>query len=266
MIGFNAYAISILGVEVASSGNKNYDLILALLPFLILFLALLFWVKTTHKQSIISLTTVRKKIDFKRMFFSFFLWGLLSLILFVVGYFSDTDSFKWNLNIDLFLKLVLITILLIPFQTSFEEYFFRAYLMQAFGAKFGRLTAILITSIFFGLTHSFNPEVAKLGYGMMVFYIGTGLFLGVITLLDEGIELALGFHCVNNIIGCLLITSDWSALQTDALFIDKSEPNLSLSAFLPVIVCYPLLFYIFSKRYHWSDFKQHLFGRVTPMY
>ena len=43
-----------------------------------------------------------------------------------------------------------------------------------------------------------NPEVEKLGYLILVYYIGSGLFLGIITLMDEGIELALGFHFANN--------------------------------------------------------------------
>jgi hypothetical protein len=35
---------------------------------------------------------------------------------------------------------------------------------------------------------------------MFVYYIGTGLFLGI-TLMDEGMELALGFHAANNLVG-----------------------------------------------------------------
>jgi hypothetical protein len=44
---------------------------------------------------------------------------------------------------------------------------------------------------------------------MFVYYIGTGLF-GILTLMDEGMELALGFHAANNLVGALLVTSDWS--------------------------------------------------------
>jgi hypothetical protein len=35
---------------------------------------------------------------------------------------------------------------------------------------------------------------------MFVYYIGTGLFLGILTLMDE-MELALGFHAANNLVG-----------------------------------------------------------------
>ena len=76
---------------------------------------------------------------------------------------------------------------------------------------------LLVTSVLFGLMHAANPEVEKMGFIIMLYYIGTGLFLGILTLMDEGLELALGFHAANNLIGALLLTSDWSALQTNSL-------------------------------------------------
>ena len=61
--------------------------------------------------------------------------------------------------------------------------------------------------------HIANPEVGKLGMIIMVYYIGTGFFLGIMTLMDEGLELALGFHAANNLIGALLVTADWTAFK-----------------------------------------------------
>lgn len=78
---------------------------------------------------------------------------------------------------------------------------------------------LIITSLMFGLMHGMNPEVAKFGFGkMMVFYIGMGAFLGLITLLDESLELALGVHFGNNLFGALFVSFDGSALQTPTLF------------------------------------------------
>jgi membrane protease YdiL (CAAX protease family) len=47
------------------------------------------------------------------------------------------------------------------------------------------MVPFLMTSIIFGSVHFGNPEVSKLG-DMFVYYIGTGLFLGILTLMDEG--------------------------------------------------------------------------------
>lgn len=81
------------------------------------------------------------------------------------------------------------------------------------------ITPLIITSLIFGLMHGMNPEVAKFGLGkMMVFYIGMGFFLGLITLLDETLELALGVHFGNNLFGALFVSFDGSALQTPTLF------------------------------------------------
>ena len=110
--------------------------------------------------------------------------------------------------------------------------------------------------------HIANPEVEKLGLGIMVYYIGTGFFLGILTLMDEGLELALGFHAANNLITALLVTADWTAFQTNSIFKDVSEPALGWDVLIPVFVVYPLLLLYFSKKYGWKNWKDRLFGRV----
>jgi hypothetical protein len=71
--------------------------------------------------------------------------------------------------------------------------------------------------------------------------------MGIVTLMDEGMELALGFHAANNLVGALLISSDWSAFQTNSIFKDISEPSAGLDVIFPVVI-YPILLYIFSKK------------------
>jgi membrane protease YdiL (CAAX protease family) len=121
---------------------------------------------------------------------------------------------------------------------------------------------LVMTSGIFGLMHLINPEVTKMGHGIMIFYIGTGLFLGIITLMDEGMELALGFHAANNLIGALLVTSDWSAFQTHSILKDVSEPTFGFDVILPVILIYPILLIIFGRKYNWSNWKEKLTGNI----
>ena len=123
-------------------------------------------------------------------------------------------------------------------------------------------TPLFLTSVIFGLLHGANPEVEKLGWIMMIYYIGTGLLLGVFALMDEGIELSLGFHAANNIIAAVLVTSNWAAFQTDALFIDIAEPTVDFEFFLPFILFYPIVVFVFSKKYGWTNWKEKLFGTV----
>ncbi|WP_298765081.1 CPBP family glutamic-type intramembrane protease [uncultured Polaribacter sp.] len=131
-----------------------------------------------------------------------------------------------------------------------------------FGYLNTKLTPLLITSLIFGLLHGANPEVAKLGQITMVFYIGTGLFFGIVTLMDEGTELALGLHAINNISAAFLITTDWTVFQTDALYIDTSEPSVTWEMFIPVFVFYPLMLLLFSKKYGWQNWKEKLAEKI----
>ncbi|WP_075342812.1 CPBP family intramembrane glutamic endopeptidase [Tenacibaculum agarivorans] len=248
--------------EIESKG-ENLVLIENMILFVVFLTLLFLWVKFVHKQSLTSLTTSRKKIDWKRFWFSFTLWGAITAIFVLIGYVLEPESMEWNFKPNKFLGLVLIGIIMIPIQTSFEEYLFRGYLMQGIGAKFkSRLIPLIVTSLIFGLLHGANPEVEKLGYIIMVYYIGTGLFLGMITLLDEGLELALGFHAANNLIGALLVTADWTAFQTNSLFKSTAEPNVFSDILIPVLIFFPVLLYIFSKKYKWADWREKLTASV----
>ena len=99
----------------------------------------------------------------------------------------------------------------------------------------------------------------------MVYYIGTGLFLGIITLMDEGVELAIGFHAANNLATALLVTADWTALQTNSILKDISEPSAGVDILIPVLVLYPIILLILAKRYKWTGWKDKLFGKLQPI-
>ena len=243
--------------------GSNLVLIILLAPLVAGFFIVLGWTYLIHRQSITSLTTSRAKIDWKRILFAFGLWGGVTVIFTLIDVYDSPEDYKLNFDISKFIPLAIVAILLIPLQTSFEEYLFRGHMMQGLGILTkNRWVPLFVTSVLFGLMHIANPEVEKLGYGLLVYYIGTGFFLGIMTLMDEGLELALGFHAANNLITALLVTADWTAFQTDSILRDISEPTLGLDALIPVFVVFPVLLFVFSKKYKWSNWKERLFGRV----
>jgi hypothetical protein len=244
--------------------DSNLYLFLALFTLISGLLGLLLGVKYIHNRFIKNIITSRSAVDWSRIGFAFMLWFMISLGILMIGVFVEPENLVWNFKPIPFAILVIISFLLIPLQTSFEELLFRGYLMQGLGvlAK-NRWLPLLLTSIVFGLLHGANPEVEKLGWGIMVFYIGTGLFFGIVTLMDEGTELALGLHAANNIVAAVFITTDWAAFQTEALYIDTSEPSLGWETFVPVFVLYPIILYILSRKYGWKDWNQKLFGKVN---
>ncbi|WP_235989291.1 CPBP family intramembrane glutamic endopeptidase [Psychroserpens algicola] len=314
--------------------DPNLFLFLALLSFAVGFIGLYIAVKALHGQKLTSVATSRKKLDWKRIWFAFIFWGVISSGLVLIDYFFlSPESYEYNFEMKRFLILAVIAIVLIPIQTSLEEYIFRGYLMQGFGTatteksfpfaflisiitiplfiilnikysmgymqnglllvivivlgiilfqiikktnglesnSYKKLralcqrnwTPLLITSAIFGLLHIANPEIDKLGYSLLIYYIGTGLFLGIMTLMDEGTELALGFHAANNLFTALLVTANWTAFQTHSILKDVAEPKLEfIDMVLPVFIIFPIILFIFSKVYKWNNWKDKLFGKI----
>jgi membrane protease YdiL (CAAX protease family) len=260
---------SVLGMDeskMMSLLEPNLNLFLMLLSFAVGLLGLILVSKYLHKQSFTHLTTSRKKIDWKRFWFIFFLWGIISSSFVLLDFFTSPENYVINFKLVPFLILCVIAIVLVPLQTSFEEYLFRGYLMQGIGVIVkNKWMPLLITSLVFGLLHIMNPEVDKLGYVIMIYYIGTGLFLGIMTLMDEGLELSLGFHAANNLFTALLVTADWTAFQTHSILKDMSDPTEMgfTEIFMPVFVVFPILLFILSRMYKWTNWKEKLFGKVV---
>lgn len=251
-----------LGV-IAQTLGLNYFFFLIMLTFLAAMVALYIVVKYLHRLSFKNFTTSRKKVDFGRIWFAFILWGVISSSIALADVFLTPENYEYQFKLIPFLVLLGLSILLLPIQTSFEEYFTRGYLMQGIGvAVKNRWLPLVISSSLFGLLHLFNPEVDKLGYGILVYYIGTGFFLGILTLMDEGLELPIGFHAANNFFTAILVTADWTAFQTHSIYKDISEPVLGWDVLVPVLVIYPILLFIMAKKYKWSNWKEKLFGSV----
>lgn len=244
--------------------EPNLNLFLLLISFVFSLGGIYFAVRFLHQQKFLSIVTARKKMDWRRVGYSFCIWSIFTVISTLLMCYLNPADFEINFQFIPFLILTVIATLLVPIQTSVEELIFRGYLMQGFANLFkNKWLPLLMTSSIFGLMHLFNPEVIKMGNIIMVYYIGTGLLLGIMTLMDDGMELALGFHAANNLIGALLVTSDWSAFQTYSIFKDVSQPEAGLDIIFPVVVIYPLLLIIFGVKYKWSGWKEKLTGTVV---
>ncbi|CAM3312792.1 CAAX amino terminal protease family protein [Flavobacterium longum] len=246
---------------------NSLGLIVNLAPFAFLIGALFLLVFLLHERSILSLTTSRTKIDFKRIGFSLLLVTIVTVVGFAISYFNDASNIVWNFKPVPFAIMVFISLLLFPCQIGFEEYLFRGFLMQQIGIVVrNRWFPLVVTSVVFGMFHSANPEVAEMGYGAMGFYIGTGLLLGIMTLMDEGMELALGFHLGNNLLAAWLVTADYSALQTDAMFRYSGQENAAdtlSEMLLGIAITYPVILLILAKKYRWTGWREKLTGKIS---
>jgi len=255
--------VNITQNEMLQLLDSNLSLFLILLSYAAGLGGLFLVVKVLHRQPLKTLTTSRKKIDWGRFFFAFGLVAIFAIVPTLFDYYSNPQDYIMNFQPEPFFIMLVIAVIMLPLQTSFEEYLFRGYLMQGIGTLFkNRWSPLIITSLVFGGLHIFNPEVTKLGYIIMFYYIGTGFLLGIMTLMDDGMELALGFHAGNNLISAVLVTADWTAFQTNSILKDISEPSAGWDVLIPVMVVYPILLFIMAKKYEWKDWRNRLFGKV----
>lgn len=266
-----------IGAEAMSSGrpmpatqdgmmaflDMNLTLLLVLVSFAFAMAGLIIVVKKLHKQPFTYIVTSRNTTDWGRITFAFVLWTIFSVGSVLLAYYTEPGKYIYQFNWDKFLILALIAIPLIPIQTSVEELVFRGYLMQGFGLlSKNRWFPLMMTSLIFGGMHLANPEVGKMGYVVTFYYVGTGLALGIMTLMDEGTELALGFHAANNLTAALMVTADWTAFRTPSVFKDVSEPTAGWDIFVPLLVVYPIILFIFSRKYEWLSWKEKLTGNL----
>jgi len=234
--------------------NKNIILMVQFGLFVAAFLGLLFSIKIIHRKRFITVVTAFEKFRFKKFFFAFGLWAGLILVTFLITFLLSPENLVLQFDLVSFLQLFFLCIIFLPIQTLTEEIIFRGYLLQGLSQVFKNgLVPIVITSTMFGTAHLSNPEAGAYGaYIMLTYYIVFAFFLGVITLMSEGLELAFGIHLANNLISALLVTSPNSVLKTDALFYARTE-NVNtelIMAFCALLI----VFMVFWKKYNWKNF------------
>lgn len=233
--------------------GKNRFLTLVMIPFILVFVSLYFVITKIHIRKFQQLITGRLSIDYKRIALSFTIIFLLqSILLGIQVYFNP--SIVWQFDLMKFLPLFLIAVLLIPIQTTCEELLFRGYIMQGLKLRTkNNLVAILVSGIMFGIVHIGNPEIEVIGYHIIIYYIAVGIFLGLISYYDNGMELAIGYHAANNLFAALMITTNWQVFQTDALFIDNTPPQVGWETVVGIFVILPFLFFFFKRKYNWGS-------------
>jgi hypothetical protein len=236
--------------------DQNLSLLLLLLSFVAAFFTLILLYPRLHQKPLRMLVTSRPKMDWSRIFFAFGVWLLLTAILEVIVYQIDPANYVYQLDWAKFIPLLAIALLILPIQTSFEELLFRGYLLHGISLISAyRWIPIIVTSILFGLMHIFNPEIEKFGMGLMMsYYIGVGLVLAICTVMDEGMEIALGIHAATNIYGATVVSFSGSALQTPTIYrIQELDAQMMLLVGFALALVFIL---IVAKKYNWSDWSK----------
>jgi membrane protease YdiL (CAAX protease family) len=242
--------------ELSSLMGKNRFFIWMLIPFCFVFITFLLCLTKIHKLPLLAVFTSRNAFDWKRFFIAFSWWSLMVLAVTGIELLLH-KNFQLVFNAQKFFTLCLLSIILLPLQTSSEELVFRGYILQGIKKRTGSiLSSILISGCMFGMMHISNPEIAKIGYHILIYYIIVGVVLGAIVYYDSGLELSLGFHAANNLITALLITADWQAFQTDAIIVDSNPPGNGILSMLLALSMLFAFFLLLNKKYKWKVFNK----------
>jgi membrane protease YdiL (CAAX protease family) len=258
---FSQYAanqsnFSILGLDA------NTGFLMMLFPFIAGLATFILLVKPLNDRTFKMTINGTGRIRWSRFFVSATLWLMISAFYLFFYLKLDPSDFTLNNRTSSLIGLAVISILLIPFQASLEEVLFRGYLMQGFATMVkNRWFPLIITSTLFGLMHAFNPEVKEYGFLTMIpQYITFGLIFGITTLLDDGIEIAMGAHTANNVFLCIMVTSGSSALQTPALY--KQYNIHPWTEFAGMIAMGTIFIIILKMIFKWNDFSV-LFRKIV---
>ncbi len=257
LLADNPNDFSVIGLD------PNMGLIMMIFPFIAGLAAFAVLIKPNNHRTLTQTINGTGKIRWDRFFTAGLLWLVLSALYLFFYLKLDPSNFTVNNNGRSLIALILVSLFFVPFQAAFEEILFRGYLMQGFAAVLrNRWFPLIMTSLFFGLLHAFNPEVKEFGFlTMMPQYILFGLIFGVITILDDGIEAAMGAHAANNVFLCIMVTTKSSALQTPAIFEQQNVyPWIEFAGLIFTGIIFVLLL---SKVFRWKSF--HLLFEKIPV-
>ena len=255
---------AVLNTITNYESNPTLFFLLIFLSFAISTIILLIFVKFIHKRNLMSLVNTSKgkeisgktiswfkRIRWNRIVKGGLLWLIFLSISQIIIYFYSPNSFIINFNIEAVSMMILLCILAIPIQITFEELFFRGYLNQGISSKIKNpIIVILIGSLIFSLGHIFN------GGDNIIFMIQNvsitfmiGIILSVFTLVDNGIELAIGIHLVNNLFAFIVSSSEGSIgninpiIQTIGL-----DPVIDLLFSAVFLIIFAFILFLYKKE------------------
>ena len=238
----NITATGFTGISVLLDFSST---MLTFFPFIA---ATLLSVRFIHARNLQTLITSSPRIRWNRLFTGAAVWFAISAVISLTESILYPGRYELTFQPALLLIYLLLAIILIPIQTSAEELFFRGYLLQWMGLRLkNKWLLSLINGFLFFLPHIANPEMSTNALLMGLGYFAFGSFACLITLQDEGMELALGIHAANNLFSAIFANYNVTALPSPALFtVQILDPVYGLIS----LVIGSIIFYliVFRKR------------------
>lgn len=212
------------------------------IPFI---LATLLAVRFIHARPLWTLFSGAEHIRWGRMLAGAGAWACIAALISTVEALLYPGRYVLTFQPATLLVFALFALILIPIQTSAEELFYRGYLLQWMGLRIkNKWLLALLNGILFFLPHAANPEMAVNGVLVGLGYFVIGVFWALITVEDNGMEVALGMHAANNLFAALFANYAITALPSPSLFtIQTLDPVYSLVSLVAGLTVFYFIFF-----------------------
>ncbi|MHA3914428.1 CPBP family glutamic-type intramembrane protease [Halovulum sp. GXIMD14793] len=229
--------------------GSNMALVVMLVPFAVALIALVTCLRVIHARGLLSVLTSRHCFDFRRVATAGLAWFVIAGGLVLLAVPSELLSYQYKTSA--FLPLLAITVLLLPLQVAAEEVLFRGYLLQAFARMFATpIWPLLMTTGLFAIVHLSNPEFRNGFASVVPVYLLLSLFFGLLTVLDDGLELAIGAHLANNLFTALVLSTSDGAMNTASIF--QTQVAVIVSHLWVLLLAIPLVLGLLHLRYRFD--------------
>jgi CAAX amino terminal protease family. len=206
-------------------------------------------VRFLHQRHFTSVITPLTSVNWMLMLKGFFVFlGLIGLATLLETLWHP-HTYQVTFDAKQFLIFLPIALFVTPLQAAAEEFLFRGYFMQGLGLLSRRaIIPVVGSSLLFMAAHLANPEMGEDKYLIPLLYLLMGLFLAIITVKSNSLELAIGVHAANNLFTVLIMNYANSALPSPALFTaSQVDPLISLISFVVVAA---LFYWIMFRRWN----------------
>lgn len=253
---YSLFPVTLGNLITKSFSSETFTYILLLINFLPIFVAIIIAQKIWHLRPIKKLLTSASRFRwnylFRTMFIIFVFYGLLSFGEFLI-FPNEYEALQFQTNFSVYFKLLIITLIFVPFQAASEELLCRGYLNQALVKYIGSPWVVfIITSAGFAALHAGNPEASgQLGpYLSSIFLFGMAMC--VLLYFEGGIESAIGAHIANNVFVFALLGYEDPYLPNTSLF-TLGEPVIGWKDFgIEVVMTIILIALIIWANRKWD--------------
>lgn len=237
-------------------GYPVTDFVFLMLSFSTIWVGLYVAMRFVHRRPFLTLVTPRGRVSWRRVAQGFAISLALSVPVFGVQYLLDPSGFDLVFDARRFFLFIPVVLVLVPIQSWAEELLVRGYVLQGLGLLTeNALVLSVVTGLLFALPHLPNPEMPAFGDGFVpafLTFVVVGVFLALVTLKDNGLELALGLHAANNVFAFLTVNLR-EYPDTPSVFVTSAADLDPMSGLIGTVVAFAafwvLAFRVFGRRW-----------------